>query len=79
MAEWIDVNDRLPERDETVLCYVKSTMISGGECFTIGNCHHQKFWFLQNSVGTTSFPMHFWAVTHWMPLPKPPKGEVENG
>lgn len=70
MAEWIDVNERLPEKAETVLCYCKNTSTELGT-MTIGSC--DKGWFLQYEVGGTSYPHHYWKVTHWMPLPEPPK------
>ena len=77
MSEWIDVKDRLPEKFTSVLCHCKSTCREG-ECATIGSFDNG-FWFLQDGVGRQSFPHHYWEVTHWMPLPEPPKGVVENG
>ena len=80
MAEWIDVNERLPERDgETVLCYVKNSSTEG-ETYVTGCIQQRKHWFLQTcSIGIATFPNHYWKVTHWMPLPEPPRTPKERG
>ena len=59
VQEWISVDDRLPEDSATVLV-----------------CH-------KNGLVTTNawLGAHWWfkdernPITHWMPLPQPPKGE----
>ena len=59
VQEWISVGDRLPEDSATVLV-----------------CH-------KNGLVTTNawLGAHWWfkdernPITHWMPLPQPPKGE----
>ena len=80
MAEWIDVNERLPERDgETVLCYVKNSSTDGETC-VVGRIQQRKHWFLQTcNIGIATFPNHYWKVTHWMPLPEPPRTPKERG
>ena len=80
MPKWIDVNERLPERDgETVLCYVKNSS-TDGETYVTGCIQQRKHWFLQTcNIGVATFPNHYWKVTHWMPLPEPPKEGVNNG
>ena len=80
MAEWIDVNDRLPERDgETVLCYAKNSSTDGETC-VVGCIQQRKHWFLQTcNIGIAEFPNHYWKVTHWMPLPEPPRTPKERG
>lgn len=63
MNNWISVKDRLPKPHDRVLCYFKFEPESPdviGENTYIGN----KIW-MSESTG----------VTHWMPLPEPPKGE----
>lgn len=71
MSEWIDVNERLPESDGNYLCAMRDDI---AEPFVvIHRFYRGKFimeqWFVEN-VGR--------AVTHWMPLPEPPKGVSEN-
>lgn len=56
MSEWISVKDRLPEKDEYVLCFCN---IGDGFQAIFHYGKERKF------NGT--------AVTHWMPLPKPPE------
>ncbi len=58
---WISVEERLPERDKDVLCFFRHPD-STTVCQNVyyGNGH----W-----LGEGSF------VTHWMPLPEPPKEE----
>lgn len=78
--KWIDVNERLPERDgETVLCYVQNSSTDGVTC-VVGCIQQRKHWFLQTcEIGIATFPNHYWKVTHWMPLPEPPEEGVNNG
>ena len=61
VQEWISVKDRLPEKDEIVIICTDDNFIYAGEL--IGDT-----WFLDNDSWTET-------VTHWMPLPHPPKGE----
>lgn len=64
-SKWIPVTERLPEADKMVLCLEKS-----GDCWLAmwNHCDDQMwsdgdYWYSKN------------GVTHWMPLPEPPKGE----
>lgn len=59
--EWISVKDMLPKNDEIVILCTDKNFIYAGEL--IGDT-----WFLDNDSWTAT-------VTHWMPLPQPPKGE----
>ena len=61
VQEWISVDDRLPEHDEIVIICTDENFIYAGEL--VGDT-----WFLDNDSWTAT-------VTHWMPLPEPPKGE----
>ena len=61
VQEWILVKDRLPKHDEIVIICTDENFIYAGEL--VGDT-----WFLDNDSWTAT-------VTHWMPLPRPPKGE----
>lgn len=69
MAEWISVKERLPEKCEDVLCLSNKY---GGHIF----CGYRGFtsgaW-MEKENGS----LHTGDVTHWMPLPEPPKGGCE--
>lgn len=74
---WIPVSERLPDRNKPVLCWVRSTTIASGETYIIGSCDNE-FWFLQTyEIGNHSFPVKYYEVIAWQPLPEPyqPKGE----
>ena len=66
--EWISVKDRLPKRHGRYLVFVKNLT---------------RWHVLDNPVFVADFVygqwnFHGWednCVTHWMPLPQPPKGE----
>lgn len=55
--EWISVKDRLPDEDTRVLVYIKGTYTF----FDTDRILYGK-WVRWNA-----------SVTHWMPLPEPPK------
>lgn len=61
VQEWISVTERLPEVGEVVIICTDKNFVYAGEL--IGDT-----WFLDNDSWTAT-------VTHWMPLPEPPKGE----
>ena len=75
---WIPVTERLPDSNKSVLVRCTNTTISGGYVTHIGSCDSGKFWFLRTQPGTASFPVREWQVTHWMPLPEPPKEENDG-
>lgn len=62
---WISVKERLPDRDETVLCHSNK---NGGYYF-IGYIGYR------SGAWCECGAMHIGDVTHWMPLPEPPKEE----
>ena len=61
---WIPVTERLPERGERVLCYCRANIYEVMKMRTDGDWVYDT-----NHVYMHSF------VTHWMPLPEPPKEE----
>jgi hypothetical protein len=69
IQKWIPVTERLPEDNERVLVYHDDGMIrfgiNKGGFADVVSTHY-----LQNNHRTW-----FSRVTHWMPLPEPPKGE----
>ena len=70
---WIPCSERLPETNESVLCWAKSTARGGDVCF-VGS-YHKGFWFLQSSANTHSFPGQY-KIVAWQQLPEPyQKGE----
>ena len=64
-GKWIRVKDRLPDKDQDVLCYSNK---DGGYMF-FGYRGYISGEFMEGGS------LHIGDVTHWMPLPEPPKGE----
>lgn len=66
MAEWISVKDRLPENIRSVLVIAKELKMPTIAWY--GNV--KNIWHLteRDFCKNTNF-----VVTHWMPLPEPPK------
>lgn len=65
VPKWISVKERLPEAGEDVIAYL------GEGIFEICWMLKDGVWETRDSYLDTD------AVTHWMPLPKPPKEEGE--
>ena len=63
LAKWISVKDRLPEEEKEVLCYLGNAL---GKGIVVAFRRHGDWYFDGWKCPT---------VTHWMPLPEPPKGE----
>ena len=64
--KWIPVTERLPEAGERVLCYCRANIYEVMKMRTDGDWVYDT-----NHIYMRSF------VTHWMPLPQPPKeGEI---
>lgn len=74
-SRWIPVTEQLPDRNKSVLVRCANTTIQGGHVTHIGSCDSERIWFLKTQPDTLSFPFRDWKVTHWMPLPEPPKEE----
>ena len=59
VQEWISVKDRLPEQGQEVIVYSGGVLKPTVFAYQFWNKHYDS-----------------WArITHWMPLPQPPKGE----
>jgi hypothetical protein len=73
--EWISVNDRLPENYRPVLVACEGLTIGGYAPIAIGS-YGGGLWSLADADGTAYLTKYMrCTVTHWMPLPEPPKGE----
>lgn len=66
VQEWISVDDRLPEEKVNCIVHYKHAYCDNDDYWAIGICFYdgEKF---QKDLS--------YKVTHWMPLPLPPKGE----
>ena len=66
VQEWIPVTERLPEE-------------SGMYIVTANDGHAQRVSFVQwqkkNRMWNITGARSYWRVTHWQPMPQPPKGE----
>lgn len=72
--EWISVDDRLPEEEKPVL--VAHRKCTGDRPYKIHvGCLYLKEWICDYCDEETRFEsdVDFYYVTHWKPLPKPPK------
>ena len=65
---WISVNDRLPEEENACLAVDNECRIVIARYKSSNNC----------SVGWYSAMVYSPPITHWMPLPKPPKEEHDD-
>lgn len=75
--QWISVEDKLPIEQGLVLCNARSTT-GEGNYRILGALRNGEFWFLQVDGTQLSFPCLYLKVTHWMPLPEPPKDGDAN-
>ena len=68
IQKWIPVTERLPECDQVVLCYKADRGVRTGKHLAA-----------TYADGVSAFKDccrdYAFGATHWMPLPKPPKGE----
>ena len=65
VQEWISVKDRLPEEKVNCIVHYKHAYCDNDDYWEIGICFYDG----------EKFQMDLsYKVTHWMPLPKPPKG-----
>lgn len=66
VQEWISVDDRLPEENVNCIVHYRHAYCDDDGYFAIGFCFYDGKKFQFDSA---------YKVTHWMPLPLPPKGE----
>lgn len=66
---WGSVKDRLPEKSGEYYVIKRN----GGQDVLAYSARHKAF----NAYDIFDRPMHEIKVTHWMPLPEPPKEETE--
>ena len=71
VQEWIPVTERLPEERDYALCVLKGFNY-GGKIQVCKFVPADKF---KDKPYFEHFRNGFPTVTHWMPLPQPPKGE----
>ena len=66
VQEWISVDDRLPEEKMNCIVHYKHAYCDNDGYWAIGFCCYDGEKFLFDPA---------YKVTHWMPMPVPPKGE----
>ena len=64
--EWVSVKERLPQEKVDCIVHYKHAYCDNDDYWEIGICFYDGEKFQMNLS---------YKVTHWMPLPKPPKGE----
>ena len=69
--KWISVKDRLPEDEELVLILYKNGAMFVGYCGK-QYCDFERRWRIKTALNSTKL-LNLGRVTHWMPLPEPPK------
>ncbi len=65
VKEWISVDERLPEEKVNCIVHYKHAYCDNDDYWEIGICFYDGEKFRMDLS---------YKVTHWMPLPKPPKG-----
>lgn len=90
VQEWISVTDRLPDEHESLFARYKGTDKWNNAMFTTisdpvivceeneNGRHIVKTANTVDGVWKVKYSFHPYRVTHWMPLPKPPKGEEDK-
>ena len=66
VQEWISVDDRFPEEKANCIVYYQHAYCDNDGYWAIGICFNDGEKFQINPA---------YKVTHWMPMPEPPKGE----
>ena len=66
VQEWISVDDRLPEEKVNCIVHYKHAYCDNDDYWAIGICFYDGEKFQMDLL---------YKVTHWQPMPQPPKGE----
>ena len=66
VQKWISVDDELPEEKVDCIVHYKHAYCDNDDYWAIGICFYDGEKFQINPA---------YKVTHWMPMPLPPKGE----
>lgn len=66
--KWISVKDRLPEIRHVVLAFSPHH----GNIWAL-SLHEDGFWYYWMDASRKYDPLWMGPITHWMPLPEPPK------
>ena len=66
VQEWISVKERLPQEKVNCIVHYKHAYCDNDDYWAIGMCFYDGEKFHVNPA---------YKVTHWMPMPPPPKGE----
>jgi hypothetical protein len=64
---WISVKDRLPEEDVTVLAFINYSIDDAKLLRVVSGAYRGRLWLCGQDIYSERF------ITHWMPLPEPPK------
>lgn len=62
--KWINVNNNLPKENKETMRYIPLNLCINGRTVVQGGYHYGDFYLDGYKIT---------KVTHWMPLPKPPK------
>jgi hypothetical protein len=80
MNKWISVKDRLPDKNGKYLCYCGESFIKTTDIYSFAKNLKKvdKYDFRDKKAGWYSYDSEWGyfersGVTHWMPLPEPPK------
>ena len=71
VPRWIPVEERLPEDCKHVLVFLRRNFVVG---WSVDYWHIDTDW-LDDGKWSKNPPGGYFRVTHWMPLPEPPKEE----
>ena len=66
VQEWVSVKERLPQEKVNCIVHYKHAYCDNDDYWAIGMCFYDGEKFRVDPA---------YKVTHWMPLPQPPKGE----